>query len=297
MEASETAALLGMYDNLRSSFTSQKQRLVHKSILLGLVAMGSKNKRMRVLLDAAVRSAALGSLSSELMRRGLVEQASLDGRIALSARGIWEAEQIRGILDLEVLLEYVDEKWFRCFVDIQDPVTDKERLLLFVLLSARAFSADTGVNLQSKVVFRAWTDSVVAAARFLIDHGVTGDAGAEAELLAGGARAGLQPLLGFWRYSADLPKKTEGIFVAKSLNYFLNLDATGKIEEATLAWLFALVLGDRVDFELADVVYRHCRERAYELAAKVRPAGSAGFATFEVDQTMEAALRRCALRT
>jgi hypothetical protein len=297
MEANEAAALLSMYDNLRSAYVAQKQKLVQGSVFLGLMAMGSKNKRMRVLLDAAVPASALGSVANELTRRGLAERAAADGRLTLSSRGIWEAEQAKGVLDSDALLAYIDEKWFRCFDDIQAAVTDKEKLLLFVLLSARAFSSSTGVSLQNTKAFEAWTDTVVSASRFLIASGLTGDTGAEAVLRADGVRASLQPLVKFFRYSEYLPKKTEGIFVAKNLNYFLDLESDGRVERSKLSYLFGLVLADKVDLGMADRVHEYCRERAYELAAKVRPAGSPSFASSQLDQLVEAALRSLALMT
>jgi len=297
MEANEGAALLSMYDNLRSAYVAQKQKLVQGSVFLGLMAMGSKNKRMRVLLDAAVPASALGSVANELSRRGLAERAAADGRLTLSSRGIWEAEQTKGVLDPSALLAYIDEKWFRCFDDIQAAVTDKEKILLFVLLSARGFSSSTGVNLHITKAFEAWTDTVVSTSRFLFANGLTGDTGAEAELRTDGARGGLQPLVNFFRHSMYLPKKTEGIFVARNMNYFLDLESESRVEQSKLSYLFGLVLGGKADLAMADQVHAYCRERAYELAAKVRPAGSPSFASSQFDQLIEAALRSLALKT
>jgi|GEM_PF-5305684 len=296
MEANDTAALLSMYDNLRSAFVGQEQKCIQGSIFLGLMAMGSKNRRMRVLLDGAVPVTALGAVSSELVRRGLAEQAAADGRLTLSSRGIWEAERVKGILDSDALLAYIDEKWFGCFHDIQSAVTDKEKLLLFALLSARAFSQPTGVNLHNTRAFEAWTEAVASASRFLGANALVADTGAEEMLHADGSRVSLQPLMKFFRYSEHLSKKTEGIFVAKNLNYFLDLEASDRLDEATVSYLFGLVLADKADFEMAARVFGHCRQRAYELAAKVRPAGSPSFATAKIDNLMENALRSVVLR-
>jgi hypothetical protein len=296
MNSAAEAALLDLYENLRGVYVGSGHKYVGGSVFLGLLAMGSKTRRMRVLLDAAVSASALGSSGSELVALGLADHAGADHRITLSAKGIWEAEQSRSILDSAGLLAYIDEKWFNCFAESKSAPTDKEKLILFTLLAARAFSPETGVKLSRKQTHRAWIELVLSASDFLRSYDIIGDIGAEEALRPGSAGTGPPPVVKFFRHTDDLPKKTDGIFIAKQLNYYLDLDSEGVIDKGRLAHLFGVLLEEKADFTTAEAFGSFCRDRAYDIAVQVLPPNAPTFASLEFDRLVDSALRESVLK-
>lgn len=296
MDSATEAALQDLYENLRGVYVGSGHKYVGGSVFLGLLAMGSKTRRMRVLLDAAVSASALGSSGSELVVLGLADHAGADHRITLSAKGIWEAEQSKSILDTAGLLTYIDEKWFNCFAESKSALTDKEKLILFTLLAARAFSAETGVRLSRKQTHRAWVELVLSASDFLRSYDIIGDIGTEEALRPASAGTGPPPVVKFFRHTDDLPKKTDGIYIAKQLNYYLDLESDGAIDKGRLARLFGLILEEKADFTTAEALGSFCRDRAYDIAVQVLPPNAPNFASLEFDQLLESSLRESVLK-
>lgn len=286
------AALQSLYENLRSVYISAGHDDPGGSVFLGLMAMGSKSRRMRVLLDAAVTARALGSAGADLVSAGLADYASADKRITLSSRGIWEAEQARGTLDSARLLTFIDDKWFDLFSESKSLPTDKEKLVLFTLLAGRAFSAGTAVDLSSKRAHGPWTELTLASEAFLRDRGIIKDDRVTEALRSEGAGAALPPVVKFYRYTENLPKKTEGLYAAKGNNkYYLDLDTDGAVDSSKITYLFKLVLGDQADFTLAEAITDYCRDKAYDIAIQVFPQSEPKFTSLDYDRLIEKALR------
>jgi len=288
-------ALLGLYQNLKGAFVGGSHRYVRGSIYLGLMEMRSKTRRMRVLLDASLGGNALGSLGGELVGQGLAVYAGADRRITLSAKGIRTAEQIKGVLDLDGLLSYMDNKWLSLFDEVGGAPNDKERLVLFALLAARSFSPETGANMTRKETFGAWTELLISSSAFLKERGFSQELELTAILSTSNVGPGLHPLRNFFRYTENLPRKTDGIYVASANVYYLGLLADGAIDKTKLAFLFRLVLEDRADFAMIGEIGDFCRDRAYDTAVKVLPLGHQSFASQEIDRLIVDALRECVL--
>ena len=257
--------------------------------------MRSKTRRMRVLLDASVEPSALGAVTRELIDQGLAIRAGADRRVTLSARGIWTAEQAKGILTVDGLLSYIDDKWLSCFDESSVPLSDKERLVLFALLAARGFSPEAGVNTNRRETFEAWIELLLSASAFLQGRGVIGDIGLKQALSSSGAAAGLPPLGKFFRYTENLPPKTDGIYVAKGNVYSLDVATARGVERAKLVFLFRLVFGDDADLGMVGEIHEFCRDRAYDIAVKVLPPGGPSYASQDIDRLMDGAIRECML--
>src|SRR5665811_979925 len=80
------------------------------------------------------------------------------------------------------------------------------------------------------------------------------DFGIEEALRPASVGTGLTPVVKFFRYSEYLPKKTDGIFIAKQLNYYLDLDSEVAIDKGKLAYLFGLILEEKADFTTAEAL-------------------------------------------
>ncbi len=212
----------------------------------------------------------------------------------MSARGIWESENIGSKLDLTVLIDFIESKWFNCFVAANTSPNDKEKLILFTLLVARAYSEGTSVNLSKDKTHSAWRDLLVNTSDFLTSNSIISDVGVH-EMFESSDGTYLRPLMKFFRYSEYLPKKTGGTFIAKSLKYYLDLYKNTCIDSNSLTHLFGLVLKGHISYELTSKVADLCRTLAYDVSARVYEPGETSFASFEYDSIIENSLRDLAL--
>ena len=237
-------ALLGLYQNLRGAFVGGRHKYVRGSIYFGPCGDAFQDPTHAGLARCVTRRQRSGKPRPRTGRRGLAVYAGADRRITLSAKGIRTAEQIKGVLELDGLLSYVDNKWLSLFDEVGGTLSDKERLVLFALLAARSFSPATGANMTRKDTFGAWTELLISSSAFLKERGFSQDLELVTALSTSNAGPGLHPLRNFFRYTENLPPKTDGIYLAKGNVYYLDLLRDGTIDKTKLTFLFKLVLAE-----------------------------------------------------
>jgi hypothetical protein len=128
--------------------------------------------------------------------------------LRLTAHGIWGAERIGETVDYDSLPYFIAHKSFDCFSDLKASLDDKEKVLLFVMLAVRAFSAETGVNLRREVSDATWKAAVEEAAAFLRGRGFVGEAVMSDVLEFEAKGTSIKPLRHFFRYAEYIPRKT-----------------------------------------------------------------------------------------
>lgn len=287
--------LQSLYEHLKSTYMRSITDKIENSVYLGLLNLKSKTKRMRLLLDAAVPGSGLEQdLLKQLLQLRYVEYVDQKMRITLTSNGIWEAEKSLGLVDFDRLLGFIDKKWFNCFADFKKTISDREKIILFTTLGARAFSEHSSVNLRNDEVHDGWKKAVNLVSDFLFENQIIKDREVKNLLLK---KTSLHPVIHFFRYSENLPKITEGIWIGKNLNYYLDLYKDGQIAIEKLVFLFDIVFEEKIDLPLVEKVYDFCKKVAYDMSAKVFSFDKHFFATPDYDDLIRAALRRLALGT
>lgn len=283
--------LIKLHKKLKDTFIRNYNSNITKSIYFSLLNLKSKTKRMRILQKAAVPALNLNSNHLEqLINQKYVEYIDKKKNICLTSFGIWYVEKILDIIDTKELIGFINDKWFNCFADFNRPLSDKEKVILFTLLSVRAFSKNSAVELNNENCHDGWANALNLSFDFLYRNQIISDKNLLSSMT--GKTKSLQPVIHFFRYSEYLPKQTNGIFVAKGSNgYYLDLYKDEKFDIQSLVFLFEIIFQDKMDFVLMDRINGHCQETSYDISVKVFIFDTHIFSTPDYDNLVKQALR------
>lgn len=286
-----------LYKKLKESYLRSKPSKNTKSIFLGMMDFSSRNKRRRLLADASVNIQtyqAEPELIDKLIKLKYINYIDQKkNTITLTSRGIWEAENSLKIIDQNLLLAFIEKKWFDCFSDVE-PLTEKEKVILFTLLAVRSFSEDSAVDLRDiQKTGEGWAEAVTLAYDFLFKHSIIKDADLRDSLFKGSKNmASLEPVKHCFRYSENLQKKTNELFIAKPLRYFLNLNIEREAIKDELSFLFNIIFEDKLDYILIGKTNDFCRKTSYDIWVKVFTYEKHVFANPDYDDLILSSLRK-----
>jgi len=286
--------LLNLYENLKNTYKRSQSGKIEDSVYFALLNLGSQTRRMRLLLDAAIPAISLKhGLLEKLIKLNYVEYIDRKMKITLTSIGIWEAEKRLNIINSEQLTNFIEKKWFNCFADFKQPLSEKEKIILLTTLAIRAFSKDSAVDLKNEKFHTGWADAVSLACEFLYENKITSDKKIKDILLPNTQKKmSLHPVIHFFRYSEYLPKKTNGIYIAKgNNNYYLDIYRESRINIDNLVFLFDIIFQDKKNYILMDKVYEFCQKSSYDISVKVFPLRKHIFSTPDYDDLIRKALR------
>lgn len=281
-----------LHKKLKDTFIRDYKNNVTESIYFALLNLKSKTKRMRILQKAAVPALNLNSNHLEqLINQKYVEYIDKKRNICLTSFGIWYVEKILDIIDTKELIGFINDKWFNCFADFNRPLSDKEKVILFTLLSVRAFSKNSAVELNNENCHDGWAKALNLSFDFLHKNQIISDENLLSSMTK--ESKSLQPIIHFFRYSEYLPKQTNGIFIARGNNsYYLNLCKPEKLDVQSLIFLFEIIFQDNMDFVLMDKINEHCQKTSYDISVKIFKLDTHIFSTPDYDNLIKQALRK-----
>jgi hypothetical protein len=284
--------LIKLHKKLKDAFIRDYKSNISKSIYFSLLNLKSKTKRMRILQKSAVPALSLNNNHLEqLINQKYVEYIDKKKNICLTSFGIWYVENILDVIDTKELIDFINDKWFNCFANFNRPLSDKEKVILFTLLSVRAFSKNFAVELNNANCHDGWAKALNSSFDFLYRNQIISDKNLLLSMT--GKTKSLQPVIHFFRYSEYLPKQTNGIFIARGSNsYYLDLYKHEKLDVQSLIFLFEIIFQDKMDFVLMDKLNEHCQKTSYDISVKVFTLDKHVFSTPDYDNLVKQALRR-----
>ena len=288
-----------LYSKLKECYLRGNNGKCPQSLLFALLDYKSSTRRMRLLIDAAVLTKIeKPEILDQLSRLGLIQFIDVKRSVTFTAKGIWQIEKELKVIDADVLIDFIDKKWFDCFKKESQALSDKEKVILFTALAARAFSEQSSIDLTKKdKIHDAWKETVEKVVDFLFANKIIADPSLRQSLFVGkkSGKTTLHPVVYCFRYSADIPQKVNGLFVAKNSRYFLNIYRDEKIAIEELSFLFELVLGDNFGSDLLDKVFKFCQEISYEKSIVVFSVDKHNFAQPDYDDLIRASLQKVLL--
>lgn len=282
-----------LYTKLKDVCVRTQQKKINGSIYLALFDASSKNKRMRVLIDSAVPSTTL-TLSDldRFMESNYIQYIDEYKNLVLTSKGIWEIEKNLNIINEDRLISFINKKLFDCFKSINQSLQDKEKVLLFVAISVRTFSKSSSVDLaKSERINSYWKDAVEKSHKFLYENKIISNDILKDLFSGKSGKTTLYPVIHCFRYSADIPKKTNGMYVADNSKYYLNIYQNDGIDISKLVFLFSLIFKEHINSELIKNIYEHCCTMSYEKSVEVFSLEEHPFASSTYDDLIYKALR------
>lgn len=265
MQSDDLRILRIFYNRLRSVLEIDRPQNPHRSLLLPFFDMKS-NARYRILSKAALETTSVsGTVIQELEEDGCVLPAEELDYFQITAKGIWTVETNEGILSIEELLKFLNLKYFT-FGNTSMKLKDKEKIIILLFLSLRAFSAEACIDLiQNDTVLLSLQEVANRCFKKLSDLECITNL-EEEDIF--GKRGNEHPISNLIRHTDELPRKTKGMYSSLGMQkYFLDISDENGINSHKASYLISLLYDRKGNVtsleELAD--FMECINRDYSL--------------------------------
>ena len=246
MDTADEIALRKFYQKLYDNLIRRKKKIVNDSILITFLKLTSNN-RFRLLTESTLPAYKLDkTILKELVTKKLIRGTDRLSHFVITAKGIWEVESKNGSINNNKLLEFLDNWLFNYYHDSEKPLSEKEKVVLFAMIAARAFSKDSAVNLRkSETIKDKWGELLNKSLEKLRALGIISKLEGN-ELFK--KQGNEHPVSGLFRRTNNLTKKIKGIYKSpggKILGsiYYLDISIGGDLSKDKLKYLFKRVLG------------------------------------------------------
>ena len=283
-------ALMKFYNSYRYQLESNG-KLKSGSMLIACLKM-KKNDRYRPLKASAIDGHKIHpSLLGQLRDQNLVRSSGEVSKFVITGRGIWEAERRNGLIDETRLLDFIDTNYFEELFEDAKPLADKEKVILLSMLSTRAFSEDSTVDMKrNPEVSGAWLEIFRICAAKLREIGAIDTV--DEELFPGDVQYE-DAASHFIRHTDQLPRKTRAIYTSskkRENKYYLQVLKDGDVDLDRLAYLIWLVVGAHLVPEKVDAIYDFCTSIAYDHSGRLFEHEKHVFASPRYDDILRSAI-------
>jgi len=292
MENDNLPHLEALYAKLRKTMT---EKLENDSVFLTLIRKDN-NPVLRILNDAAVRSSEIPHLVlQDLKDKGYIQDGVVESTYLITARGLWEIEKEKGLLSEHQLVDYFQQKKFdNRYVDAR--LNDLEKILVFSMIAARAFSAESCVDLlgeRHESVIKGWEQIIISSADFLSGTNIVNIPKQRVLVKKGNEH----PVNFLFQHTDKLPKKTRFYYKAlgRQRKYFLDVSERGNISTSKLSNLLVQIFEKKMKYENIQITVDFCRRTAYDFSVAVFEAGLQDFADPDCDRIVEEAITKAIL--
>ncbi|WP_214044009.1 hypothetical protein [Methanomethylovorans sp.] len=252
-----------LYDNIERSST----KIIPKSILISFLNMTSNSRHSLLNKSSILSSEVPKDIFEQMLIERLIRETDEVDRYVLTAKGILEIEQKKDVFNPQMFIQYIDDKFFDVFKDSTKSLSDKEKIILLSLISARAFSADSPMDLKkSDKTTEIWKEITDSSYDLLSSLDVL--KGLKKEDLYGqnSEKRNESPVSNLYRHTDALPKKTKGLY-NNSLGkqkYYLDVSMDGFLSKEKLSFLFLKIFEKKQlsYLELTDV-YDYCNSISF----------------------------------
>lgn len=245
MDKDSEINLQKFYQRLNFNLQKKQKKVNEKSIFISALDMKS-NDRYRLLSESAVSTDEIPkSILTDLKTKKWIRNTDTLNTYTITAKGIWEIENTSSKISDNILLEYIDEKFFNVYGISEKPLSDKHKVVIFSMIAARTFSEKSSVDLNRDETARnTWKDIIDESYEKLKTLHLISKLNRESLY---GIQGNEPPVSTVFRHTDDLPKKTRGLFKAPgNRKYFLDLYLDSKISKDGLSHLFKLIFDEKI---------------------------------------------------
>lgn len=253
--------LATIYTNLRMNL-QLKRKLKGHSVFVSFFNLKS-NDIYQLLKASAIKRKSLPKNTFEaLLSRGFIRGAGEPDDYVITAKGIWEIESKKGAINPDILIDYIDSKFFDIFKQ-GGQLAEKEKIILLSMIAVRSFSDESALDLKKGESVLSCLQSLLESSFYLLlKTGIVINVKLE-ELF--GAQGNEHPVSQLIRHTDLLPKRTWGIYrTLGKQKYYLDLLDGDKISEDRLIMLFGSIFGSAITDSIKTEVSIFCEKNAYD---------------------------------
>lgn len=267
-QSSAYVMLYQFYKNLKQNVLNYKNNLIEDSVLLTLLNTSS-NKMSELLHEASIDSLIIDDgVLNTLVENNLVRRSDFFGQFqsyVITAFGIWNVEKEENIIDISKFLKYIQDDKFSSKVSKQK-LNDKEKIVLFSLISMRNFSSDVAMDLNRKATLDYWTDVLDDCNSYLFEMNVTSK-----ESWKSNSSGNEHPVSYLMRRANKLPQKSRHIYQASgNKRYYLDIVSVEGNSKKKLAFVFGLIFDEIRSLEMVCSIHNFLCDLANDKGKYVR---------------------------
>jgi hypothetical protein len=256
-ETEET--FLGKFYFLLQGNLKREGNLKANSVLLSFLRTRSAI-RYSLLRKSTVSAVSIPNVFLvSLLAKGLIKSVEKIDLYAITAKGVWVYEQKLGLIDEESLLTYINDTYF--IPDMNNELTDKEKIILLTMIAARAFSENSAVDLKKSDASKdKWREVLGRSYDVLQSIGNLSTKFDKKEFLekTGG---NMHIVSGIFRHNNKMVQKTKEIYKYNGKEeYYLDLFKNGVFSQENLSYLFWQIFHGEISAGTIDQVLDFCNE-------------------------------------
>jgi len=235
------------------------------------------------------------TLLSDVARDSLIRPSDEINKYTITAKGVWTIERGKQKIAEDSLIDYLDTKFFDVYLG-NKTLTDKEKVIILSMVSARSFSENSPIDLKKdEYALDAWKRIIDKSYNKLHEMKLVEKMNND-QLY--GKKGNEHIVSNLIRHTDSLPKKTKGLYkAAGQQKYYRNLYSDKKLSKEALGFIISMVFGSKKNIQIGnlDEINEFCLEIAYEEAPYVYDIENHIFALPKYDDVIRNAIREALL--
>jgi len=240
-----------LYDNFKND-----KKLKNNSIILSFIKT-RKSSTFRLLERSVISSNLIPSeILISLLTKGLIQNYDQFNTYIISAKGIWEIEKENDNINYDILISFINKEYFKYNED--KDLNDKEKIILFSMISARTFSELSAIDLKKEIFIRdKWKEVMEKAYEFLFNHSYINLKNDKIFNTTGNVHI----VSSILRHNNKMVQKTKGIYsYNRKQEYYLNIYNNNRFNEKALAYLFWKLFNGKMSNKEVNLITKYCNE-------------------------------------
>jgi len=260
MNDEEKRYLKDFYKLLRDNMRRERS-LKRNSVLISFFESRSAS-RFRLLKNSTIHSSLVpNDVLISLLSKGYIQVLSSINTYAITAQGVWVSEQDLETINEENFLSYINSKYFTGKPpgsNFKPELDDKEKIILFAMISARAFSEKSSADLKTEIIKDKWLEILEKSYDLLYSQNQITKLKKD---LFFKKRGNEHVASSIFRHNNRMVQKTLGIYEYKgNYQYYLNLYSVSQFSIESLSYLFWKIYKGKIVFDAVDTIAEYCNE-------------------------------------
>jgi len=235
------------------------------SVLSDLIAK-KNNDRLKIIDRVKIPQSCLKDMRMEInnaLKMGYIDE-DLE-YIYINAKGIYAVENERGRFSTEDFIDFINKKYFDLLVKKHKPLNDRRKLILFFLISIRAYSSESSLKLsRGNEILDTIKEYLKVCSTLLIEIEVINKGNFIAEMEEKGNETE-HLVSNLMRHAEDIQMATEQIFKCPGNNqYYVDISEEGKVDLQKMAFLFHKIANKKLSCEEIEKISAFCNRMSRE---------------------------------
>jgi L-rhamnose mutarotase len=231
-------------DNLR-----REKAAKNPSVLIALLKTRSAS-RYRILSNSTIPSNLISNdIAMALLSKNYIQILDNIDKYVITAQGVWQYEQELGVINEPTFLEYINQTFFNdehSQKTTKSELDDKEKVILFSMIAARAFSEKSAVDLKKPdAIKEKWQEVLEKSYVFLKEMGIVNKD--KTEIFHKGRNEHITTYM--FRHNNYCLQKTHKIYQYKgNYEYYLRICVNNNFSKEELSYLlWKIFKGDHIN--------------------------------------------------